>query len=591
MGQDSPGRSATGGEADAAPRRLELIGISKTFGANRALREVSLGIRPGEIHGLVGQNGSGKSTMAKVLTGLYTPDPGGSILVDGVAMRLPVRPLEARARGVAVVHQSLGLVDQYSVVENLRVGRLGAARFTRRIRWSQERADAAAILRVLAGEKDIHLDQPVGSLGEEDRATVAIARALQDAPQGGGLVIFDESTRALTRRSLEHFYSILDSVVKTGTSVLLITHRLEEVRDAADRVTVLRDGEVVQADVPTAGLTENDLARMVVGRELAARRAGSMSDRVHAADAADHAVASGSPAAPSPLQRTEASSDQPAGPGVQVRGLEGRLVHGLSFDIRPGEVLGITGLPDAGHEEVPYLIAGAQRARSGSISVVSAAVGKAASGSAPDSVRSRARGDLETGLALSTLTPAAAIAAGIALVPEGREAAGLAMDQTVTDNTVLLSTSTTGRRLVPLSARAEAVAVEAWADRLDVRPRDRRLAVGKLSGGNQQKVLLAKWLALAPRLLILHEPTQAVDVGAREIIVDAVRDAAQRGCAVLVAGSDENELALMCDRILVLDNGAVASELTASAAVPISADDIVSATFASTGGRRRLRTQ
>ena len=537
---------------DGGPRRLELVRISKTFGANRALRDVSLDIRPGEIHGLIGQNGSGKSTLAKILTGLYAPDPGGSILVDGAAVRLPVRPLEARARGVAVVHQSLGLVDECSVVENLRVGRLGANRLTRRIKWDQERQKAAEILQTLAQGRKLNLDQRVGSLREEDRATVAIARALQDAPDGGGLVIFDESTRALPRPSLEHFYSILDPVVKTGTSVLLITHRLEEVRDAADRVTVLRDGHVIEAGVSTTGLGDNDLARMVIGRELAPRRRKEQSkgightedERAHRAEVATQ---------PGPIGLAE--------PAAQFRDLTGRMIRGVSFDIHPGEVLGVTGLPDAGHEEIPYLLAGAQPGQAGSIRIG------------------------EDHIALATLNPARSIASGIALVPEGREAAGLAMDQTVTENAVLLSTSIGGPRLAPLSSRSEAATVERWADRLDVRPRNRRLPVGKLSGGNQQKVLIAKWLALAPRLLVLHEPTQAVDVGAREIIIEAVRDAAQQGCAVLVAGSDENELALICDRILVLDAGTVSAELSG----PITADDIISATFASKGDRRRLR--
>jgi ribose transport system ATP-binding protein len=523
---------------DHSVRRLELIRVSKTFGVNRALREVSLDIQPGEIHGLVGQNGTGKSTLAKVLTGVYTPDPGGSILVDGITMRLPVRPIEARTRGVSVVHQSLGLVDEYSVVENLRVGRLGASRLTRRIRWKRERARAAEILCTLVPGKDFDLDRPVGSLGEEDRATIAIARALQDTPERGGLVIFDESTRALTRRSLEHFYSILDSVVKTGTSVLLITHRLEEVREAADRVTVLRDGQVVEAGVSTAGLSDGDLARMVVGRVLAGRRsntpevAGSLTARAQAGTAL-----------------------------TQIRDLTGRIVRDLSFDIRSGEVLGITGLPDAGHEEVPYLLAGAQRAQAGSVKLD------------------------EDEIPLPELDPAGSIALKIALVPEGRGVAGLAMDQTVAENAMLLSTAAHGYRLAPLRKQSEAAAVETWANRLDIRPRNPNIAVGKLSGGNQQKVLIAKWFSVQPRLLLLHEPTQAIDVGAREMIVEAVRNAARRGCAVLVSGSDETELAMLCDRVLVLQSGAITAELNE----PITSDDIISAIFASPGGRRRLR--
>ncbi|WP_345731026.1 ATP-binding cassette domain-containing protein, partial [Cryptosporangium minutisporangium] len=256
---------------DAQPR-LRIDNVSKTFGRNRALRNVSLNVQPGEIHALVGQNGSGKSTLAKILTGFHPADPGGRIVVDGAELALPVRPLEARARGLAVVHQSLGLVNDHSVVENLRVGRFRATRWSRRIRWNEERAAAAEVLERLGCV--VSLDAPVGSLREEDRASVAIARALQDAQRaqgaesGQGVIIFDESTRSLNRETLEHFYEILDDVVVTGTSVLLITHRLDEVIEAADRVTVLRDGVAVEADRPTVGLTEADLVHLLLGRAL-----------------------------------------------------------------------------------------------------------------------------------------------------------------------------------------------------------------------------------------------------------------------------------------------------------------------------------
>jgi ribose transport system ATP-binding protein len=219
--------------------------VSVTFGRNRVLCDVGFEVDAGEIHALIGQNGSGKSTLVKVLTGLYAPEPGARVEVDGVSLRLPVRPLDARAHGVAVVHQSLGLVPEMSVLENMRVGRLRAGRFSRRIQWDHEAAAAARMFDRLG--RHVPLGTPVHRLSQEDRATVAIARALQDTPEGGGLIIFDESTRALSRQSLEHFYDVLDGVVRAGTSVLLISHRLEEVADAADRVTVLRDGEVVDA--------------------------------------------------------------------------------------------------------------------------------------------------------------------------------------------------------------------------------------------------------------------------------------------------------------------------------------------------------
>jgi ribose transport system ATP-binding protein len=509
-----------GPAGDGSPaRRLEVAGVSKTFGRHRALRGVHLDVAPGEIHGLIGQNGSGKSTLAKILTGYHAPDPGGRVLVDGVPVRLPVRPREAQAQGLAVVHQSLGLVDDLTVVENLRVGRFRANRLTRAIRWREERAEAAAVLDRLGHR--VPLEARVGDLSEEDRASVAIARALQDAEAGRGVIVFDESTRSLSRASLEHFYATLDDVVATGTSVLLISHHMEEVLEATDRVTVLRDGVVVESGLRTGDLTENDLVRAVMGRSLE-----SMTTRADA----------GSPACSEAV--------------VAVRGVSGRLVRDVDLDLRPGEVVGVTGLADSGHDELPYLLSGARPARGGTLRI---------GADSHDLTRWDAR---------------AAMTAGVVLVPEGREHAGLALDLPVADN-ILLPRRHSRAGVLPVDRRAETAVVAEWVDRLDVRPPDPSKPVGTLSGGNQQKVLLAKWLATGPRLLVLHEPTQAVDVGARQTITAAVRRTATAGCAVLVAGTDEAELTMMCDRVLVFRSGRAVTELTGT----FTPDDIVASIF------------
>jgi ribose transport system ATP-binding protein len=511
------------------PARLRVAGVSVTFGRNRVLRDVALDVAPGEIHALIGQNGSGKSTLAKVLTGLYIPDAGALIEVDGVPLRLPVRPLDARSRGVAVVHQSLGLVAEMTVLENMRVGRLRAGRFSRRINWRIEREAAAAVFERLA--RSVPLDSRIDRLSEEDRATVAIARALQDAPAGGGLIIFDESTRALSRRSLEHFYEMLDGVVRAGTSALLITHRLEEVIDAADSVSVLRDGQLVESGLPVMGLSEADLASRMLGRVLGQIGSGGG----HANDGV-----------PPVLELSDVASSHLAG---------------VSLQIAPGEIVGVTGLADAGYSELPYLLAGAKRASAGRLVVAGREI---------DLVR---------------LDPAAAMAAGIALVPGDREHAGLAIELTVAENAALPRTGGRGSRLVPIPRQDELAELTPWLDRLELRPRDPAMIVGKLSGGNQQKVVLAKWLARDPNLLVLHEPTQAVDVGAREIIVTAIKDAALAGCAVLVASGDENELSMLCDRIVIFSDGRIKQELQG----PCAPDDIVDAIFAGSE-RRPLRS-
>ncbi|WP_306207099.1 ATP-binding cassette domain-containing protein [Actinoplanes sp. RD1] len=500
--------------------RLRTEGVSVTFGRNRVLRDVGFAVGAGEIHALIGQNGSGKSTLVKVLTGLYVPEPGARADVDGVALRLPVQPREARASGVAVVHQSLGLVPEMTVLENMRIGRLRARRFSRRIRWAEERDAAGRVFERLG--RPVPLDAPVRQLSEEDRATVAIARALQDTPAGGGLIIFDESTRPLSRRSLEHFYEMLDGVVRTGTSALLITHRLEEVVEAADRVTVLRDGEVVEAGLPVAGLGESALAKLMLGRVLGQIRSGG-----------GHA---------SPAQ------------AVHLTGVRTARLQAVDVHVGRGEIVGVTGLADSGYEDLPYVLGGALAARAGTLD----------------------------GSDLRGLTPAAAIGRGIALIPGDRERAGLAMDQTVAENAALPRTG--GRSLAPIRRRAERERLAPWLDRLDLRPRDPHMVVHRLSGGNQQKVVLAKWLVRDPKVLALHEPTQAVDVGAREMIIAAVKDAAAAGCGVLVASGDESELSMLCDRVLVFREGHVERELTC----PCGPDEIVAATFATTD-RRPLR--
>ena len=534
----SPGSAALSGTATSPEDddvRLAVRGLSKTFGRNRALRDVTLDVVPGEVHGLIGQNGCGKSTLAKILTGFHAPDPGGVVRVDGVPVRLPVRPLEARSRGVTVVHQNLGLVDEHTALENLRVGRVRPGRLSRRIRWQAEREAVLPILERLG--RQVPLDVPVGRLSEEDRATVAIARAVQDVEDGGGLVVFDESTRSLSRPTMEHFYELVDEIVATGTSVLLISHGLEEVLQVADRVTVLRDGVVVASGVGTAGMSETALAGLVLGRDVGAA-ARPVSERATA-------------------------------PRVTVSGLTGAFVRDVDLAIADGEVLGVTGLPDGGYGEIPYLVSGARTASSGRLTWHLADGGT---------------GGTDVEVDLASLDVRDAVAQGIVLVPEGREHAGLAMTMSVCDNIALPQVGAGRARGLPIDPGLAKDTVATWLGELDVRPRAPHLPVSKLSGGNQQKVLLAKWLATRPRLLVLHEPTQAVDVGARRAIIAAVRAAAAQGCAVLVAGADENELCLLCDRVLVVRDGRIADELAGG----FTPDDIVHRTFASTR-RRELR--
>lgn len=506
--------------------RLALKEISKTYGRYRALDRVSFEVRRGELHGLIGQNGSGKSTLAKVLSGYHAPDQGGVVELDGEVLRLPLHPADLTRHGVAVVHQSLGLVPDLTVIENLRLGRFGRRRFSRSIDWAAERSAVAAVLERLDCQVD--LNAPVGSLSAETKATLAIARAIQSHEPGRGLIIFDESTRALNRDSLRNFYRILRGVLTEGASVLLICHRLEEVLEHTDRVTVFRDGRVAAAGLVTQEVSEAELTRTMLGHELG----DYVSPRVHGVEA------------------------DVVAPGAGVRAVQvlgARLSEPIDLSIEPGEIVGLTGLDGSGFSELPYLLSGAHRAFQGKLTV----------------------GAAEIDLTSSPGGSPAYTHAGVVLIPRDRDVHGLLMDQSIRDNITLPRVA---RHSSPLKVdtRWQEREVATMIDQLGIRPGEPSMLVSALSGGNQQKVLLAKWLAGKPSLLLMDEPTQAVDVGARQDILTAITEAATGGCAVVIASSYADELAMICGRVLVFHDGVVVRELSGQ----LSEDEIIEATFA-----------
>ena len=502
-------------------QRLEVAHLSKAFGSARVLREVGLQIDPGELHGLVGQNGCGKTTLVKILTGVCPPDPGGSVTVDGRALALPVRPVEARAAGVSVVHQDLGLVDDRTVWENVRLGRYRAGRISRRINGKEEKRAVAEVLTRLGRTLDV--DAKAGALSAEDRAAVAIARAMQDHKPGGGLIIFDESTRALSKSARARFFDLVQSVIASGASVLLISHQLEEIVQVTDRVTVLRDGLVVESGIKTRDTDEAALTRLMLGRHLVTH------SRVDS-HAQDKTVA-------------------------QVRGLTVGSVSGFDLELRRGEIVGLTGLVGAGFTEVAEAVGGARRADAGVLSVA----GK-------DIALDARRGSTEP-----------FIAASVAFVAERRLEQGLAGELSVVHNLTLPRVRSRGNRL-RIGGAWQAEETAAMIKKLDIKPPDPHAPVGTLSGGNQQKVLLGKWLAGAPNLLVLYEPAQGVDVGARHDIISAIREAARDGCGVVVASIDAADLAVLCDRVLVFRDGQVTAQLSGD----LDADGIIHATFGGT---------
>ena len=505
--------------ADDNDARLAVRHLSKTFGPVKVLRDVSFTVQPGEIHGLLGQNGSGKSTVIKILSGLYRPDPGAEIAIDGDDVPQPITPSAISKRGLTIVHQSLGLLPGHTVTENIRMGQLRRHGWTRLISWSYERTQAVATLQSLHAKIDP--DRLIDQLHMGQRATVAIARALQGIVPGQGCVILDESTQSLPREVLPDFYATVRRLAQAGTSILIVSHRLDEVLALADRVTVLRDGEVAAEGLSTAELTEARLAKVILGRKLVGF---------------------------TPHGR---SSAQPMHEdAVRIRGLTGELVTGVDIDLAPGEVVGLTGSTECGSDEVPYLLAGAlQREAAGTVEI--------------DGER----------LNLTRTNVESAQRAGIALVPADRANEGLAMTLTAMENVTVPRVKLRSGRGFLKGAWQRSEFQDACA-LLAVTPNDPDLVASSFSGGNQQKILLAKWLLGRPRVLLLHEPTQAVDVGARADILRAVGRAADAGTAVLLSSIEAQDLALVCDRVLVMRGGRVVRELHA----PMSAEEILQAT-------------
>jgi ABC-type sugar transport system ATPase subunit len=401
---------------------------------------------------------------------------------------------------IHVIHQDLGLVPQLNTVENLDLSRHYGARAAMP---TQRRAEIAHA-RELLGQFDADFDvtAPVGTLTPAERAIVAIARALDGWEYPQGLLILDEPTAALHSEEVERLFTAVRRVASRGAGVIFVSHRLDEVMDLSDRVVVLRDGRVV-ADTHVTRLNHNELVRLIVGSALEES---------------------------SPRDRRD-----PGKVALSVRGLGGRRVQGFDLDLGAGEVVGLSGIIGSGREHVTGLLAGALPRSDGEVAVA--------------------------GAALAPSDPQAAISAGLAYVPADRRADGAVMTMRVRENMTLPNLRRLRRRFGWLDTSAERREVSDWVQRIELRPADPERPLELFSGGNQQKVVLAKWLRNNPRVLLLDEPTQGVDVGAKQAIYELVHAAADDGAAVLMASSDTAELATVCDRVLVMRDGAVCAEV------------------------------
>nr|WP_237684272.1 sugar ABC transporter ATP-binding protein [Pseudaminobacter soli] len=488
---------------DSATPNLVVQGISKSFAGARALDDVTLSVGYGEIHGLLGHNGSGKSTLIKILSGVHAPD-SGHVRIGERDLPLPLPPGEFNRFGIAVVHQALGLVPSLSVTENLLVRRL-VRDANPMIRWGRAKREAEALFSRYGLSLDP--DALVSKLAPVERALLAIIRAfseLDDTAGDGGLLILDEPTPFLSRADVEQLFALVRALADRGTSVIFVSHDVDEVIDLTDRATVLRNGRVA-ASLTTRNASKSDFISAIVGRSLNMTR---------------------------PPPRTIGATQAAVVTDLRASGLEP-----FNLTLRRGEVVGLTGLLGSGYDWVPYLLYGAKPADGGTLSVGGAEV------------------------AIADVTPSAAMRLGMVLVPGDRPGAAVADGLSVAENIALPVFGRLLPRLMVTGARINQHAAT-LAEDFDIRPREPERAVRDLSGGNQQKVVLAKWLQTGPDLILLDEPTQGVDVGARQQVYEFIRKAADRGASILCASSDHEQLEAICDRVLIFSRGRVVSTLS-----------------------------
>jgi ABC-type sugar transport system ATPase subunit len=486
--------------ADTAPPLVSVKGLSKHFDGVRALAGVDLDLRPGEVHGLVGANGAGKSTLIRCLAGLTSPD-AGTIEVDGQQVSLET-PKAAGDLGLAFIHQELNLVPHFDAIANMLLGRPKPSRLGL-VDWGRARRPAVEAGRRLG--VTFPLDRRVEELSVAQRWMVSIGRALV---ANARVIAMDEPTASLSGAECDRLFEVVRDLAASGVAVLYVSHRLDEVLDLCDTVSVFRDGRLTRR-VSRGELEKSGLIREIVGRELAPHE-----PEVESAAAPAREV-----------------------PVLEARGLSRGLVQDVSFVLRRGEVLGLGGLVGAGRTELARLLCGVDRPTSGSIRLA--------------------------GTEVVLPNVAAAVSRGIGLVPEERRSQGLVLHRSVAFNINIADQRPL--RLVPWlpllhMGRARARAVE-LSQRLGIKTSNVDQPVSALSGGNQQKVLIARWLTRERSVLVLDELSRGVDIGARGEIHAIIRELARSGTGVIAISSDVEELVALCDRVVVMAEGRVTGEL------------------------------
>lgn len=489
---------------------LALRDFTKVFGQTRALTAVNLDIEYGQILGLLGHNGSGKSTLFKILAGLYEPD-AGQLSLHGEDVPLPLTSTAAARIGLTFVHQNLVMLPELSVTENLFLESTATSERKRPISWRRMRAAAQQILDQF--DLDIDINVSVAKLGPGHRAQLAIARAAHQArlhsTSGGAFLMLDEPTVFLSQNERTNLFKLLRGMASSGVGIVLVSHDLADIETATDRVCVLRDGRVA-AVRRTAETDRRELIADILGNERVV----------------------------SPVGRSAISARRDGErPLVEVRGMTGVGVRQVDLDLFRGEVVGLTGLVGAGYSRILDMMYGSRRAAAGEIAV---------DGVSHD---------------LRSARPTKSLAQSIVLVPGDRLGQGLIGSQTAAEN-LAVPIVERFRRKGHVRAKPIAENFETAAKTFAIRPPVATQPAGEFSGGNQQKILMAKWLQTDPKVVLVDEPTQGVDVGARQEILRRLRELAETGQAcVVVASSDYEQLAQICDRVLVVLRGRIAGEL------------------------------
>ncbi|MBS1881816.1 MAG: sugar ABC transporter ATP-binding protein [Actinobacteria bacterium] len=494
---------------------LRVTGASKAFGQTQALDEVDLEVAGGEVHALLGSNGSGKSTLIKILAGVYTAD-AGTLEINGAELDLRDHvPADVREMGLHFVHQQSSVFPTLSVAENLELGRDAARRPLTRVSPSTVRREAVRTLERFG--IDVDPDAPIQDLPLASQTMVAIARTLQDEEGlSRRVLILDEPTASLEADEVRMLFDALRRYAAEGQTIIFVTHQLEEVIELAGRATIFRDGRNAGV-LARADFSEAALGELIVGRPLEAYF-------------------------PTPIEQRDDLAV------LELSGVCADGIDGVDLKVHKGEVVGLAGLAGSGHAELLRVIFGLEPLEAGEISLA--------------------------GKPLAGLTPKAAIAAGLAYVPADRLTDGIFPELSVREN---LSMASMGRygRWFGIDRRTERGEAQEDIDQLGIRTSSQAAPISSLSGGNQQKVVVGRWLRRDPRVLLLEDPTQGIDIGARADLWKAIDGAVEGQMGVLLTSSDYEELARVCNRILVFQSGRVTSEVAADS---VSGQDLIELT-------------